>query len=180
MLQLLRGEDLEPVSRRVGRDRGHAAGLARGLSERRRGGAGDQPTDTKQIELGRLKAKLGEVMLERELLAEKVAALESGRPLGRRGRTMSRQVSPVTDKPYGAGVTRVWGSPGPPSIGIGDPVPSTPPRRPGPVGPMADADLLEAIRAVLAASPFHGEGPARCGPGCAMPAPAPPNAASCG
>ena len=33
-----------------------------------------------------------------------------------------------------------------------------PPRRPGPVGPMPDAALLEAIRAVLRASPFHGEG----------------------
>src|SRR5918993_1283166 len=32
------------------------------------------------------------------------------------------------------------------------------PRRPGPVGPMPDTDLLEAIRAVLAASPFQGEG----------------------
>src|SRR5947199_268596 len=33
-----------------------------------------------------------------------------------------------------------------------------PPRRPGPVGPMPDPALLEAIRAVLTASPFHGEG----------------------
>src|SRR3954451_18653653 len=33
-----------------------------------------------------------------------------------------------------------------------------PPRRPGPVGPMPDPALVEAIRAVLTASPFHGEG----------------------
>src|SRR3954452_15054135 len=33
-----------------------------------------------------------------------------------------------------------------------------PPRRPGPGGPMPDAGLVEAIRAVLTASPFHGEG----------------------
>src|SRR3954464_11620015 len=33
-----------------------------------------------------------------------------------------------------------------------------PPRRPGPVGPMPDAALVDAIRAVLTASPFHGEG----------------------
>jgi putative transposase len=31
-------------------------------------------------------------------------------------------------------------------------------RRPGPQGPMADAALVEAIRQVLAGSPFHGEG----------------------
>src|SRR3954465_950087 len=33
-----------------------------------------------------------------------------------------------------------------------------PARRPGPVGPMPDAALVEAIRAVLTASPFHGDG----------------------
>ncbi len=33
-----------------------------------------------------------------------------------------------------------------------------PRRRPGPHGPMPDAALLEAIRGVLLASPFHGEG----------------------
>jgi putative transposase len=32
------------------------------------------------------------------------------------------------------------------------------PQRPGPVGPLPDATLLEQIRTVLAASPFHGEG----------------------
>src|SRR4051812_37338685 len=36
--------------------------------------------------------------------------------------------------------------------------PPEPPRRPGPGGPMPDAALLEATRAVLPASPFHGEG----------------------
>jgi hypothetical protein len=33
-----------------------------------------------------------------------------------------------------------------------------PPRRWGPSGPMPDAALVEAIRAVLSGSPFHGEG----------------------
>ena len=32
------------------------------------------------------------------------------------------------------------------------------PRHPGPVGAMPDAALVEAIRAVLAAGPFRGEG----------------------
>lgn len=72
---------------------------------------------------------------------------------------MSRQVSPVTDKPYGlARVTRVWGVARATVYRHRRPGPDRPRRRPGPVGPMADADLLEAIRAVLAASPFHGEG----------------------
>ena len=37
-------------------------------------------------------------------------------------------------------------------------VPPAPRRRPGPQGPMPDAALVEAIRRVLADSPFHGEG----------------------
>jgi len=36
--------------------------------------------------------------------------------------------------------------------------PEPPRRRPGPQGPMPDAALVTEIRAVLAASPFHGEG----------------------
>ena len=36
--------------------------------------------------------------------------------------------------------------------------PEPPRRRPGPEGPMSDAALVAEIRAVLAASPFHGEG----------------------
>jgi len=75
---------------------------------------------------------------------------------------MSRTVSPVSGRPYGlAAVCRAWRlarsgvyrhrAPGPSE--------AAPPRRPGPVGPMPDAAaLVGAIRAVLAASPFHGEG----------------------
>jgi transposase InsO family protein len=74
---------------------------------------------------------------------------------------MSRVVSSVTGRPYGlAAVCRLWRlarsgvyrqrAPAAPS--------SAPPRRSGPVGPMPDAALVDAIRAELAASPFHGEG----------------------
>ena len=34
-----------------------------------------------------------------------------------------------------------------------------PRRRAGPMGPMSDAELVEAIRALLAESTFHGRGP---------------------
>ena len=36
--------------------------------------------------------------------------------------------------------------------------PPTPRKRPGPAGPMSDTELVARIRAVLADSPFHGEG----------------------
>ena len=72
---------------------------------------------------------------------------------------MSRSVSPSAGRRYGvAVVTRVWGVARatfyrhrlPPSAG--------PRRRPGPAGAMPDAELVEKIRAVITASPFHGEG----------------------
>ncbi len=72
---------------------------------------------------------------------------------------MSRQASSVSGKPYGlAAVCRVWQLA---RSGVYRHRTPAPPRllhRRGPAGPMPDAALLEAIRAVLAASPFHGEG----------------------
>ncbi|GBR35814.1 transposase [Neoasaia chiangmaiensis NBRC 101099] len=41
-------------------------------------------TDGETLESNRLRAKLGEVMIERELLHEKIADMEAGRPLGRK------------------------------------------------------------------------------------------------
>ena len=57
------------------RDRALVAAEA-AMKERERDGQGE--------ELLRLKAKLGEVTMANELLERKVAALEAGRPLGRR------------------------------------------------------------------------------------------------
>jgi transposase len=42
-----------------------------------------RPRNGEELESQRLKAKLGEVMIERDLLREKIAILEAGRPLGR-------------------------------------------------------------------------------------------------
>ncbi len=84
VLRLLRGEDLETVSRSLGvtaaalsswRDAFRAAGEA-SLASR--------PADGEELEGERLKARLGEMLLERELLEAKIAALEEGRPLARR------------------------------------------------------------------------------------------------
>ena len=72
---------------------------------------------------------------------------------------MSRALSPGTGRPSGlARVCRVWRTARSTVYRHRAPAREVPPRRPGPVGPMPDAALVEAIRAVLAASPFHGEG----------------------
>jgi putative transposase len=72
---------------------------------------------------------------------------------------MSRQVSPSTGRSYGIlWVTRLWGRS---RATVYRHRRSDPPRcrhRPGPLGPMPDAALVEAIRELLAASLFHGEG----------------------
>ena len=84
VLRLLRGEDLETVSRALGvtaatltawRDAFLAAGEA-SLASR--------PADGEELESERLKARLGEMLLREELLQAKIAALEGGRPLARR------------------------------------------------------------------------------------------------
>src|SRR5271165_5256162 len=94
VLRLLRGEDLETVSRSLGvtaatlstwRDAFLAAGEAALTTK---------PSTGEELESDRLKAKLGAALIERDLLQEKIAILEANRPLGRRrpGRAMSQHL----------------------------------------------------------------------------------------
>src|SRR3954462_7500358 len=72
---------------------------------------------------------------------------------------MSRTVSPSPGRPYGlARVCRGWRASRASVYRHLSSYRPEPPRRPGPVGPMPDPALVDAIRAVLTASPFHGEG----------------------
>jgi putative transposase len=71
---------------------------------------------------------------------------------------MSRQVSPSTARTYGIErVARLWGVSRATAYRHRRPADGER-RRPGPVGAMADAALVEAIRKLLEDSPFHGEG----------------------
>jgi len=72
---------------------------------------------------------------------------------------MSRTASLVSGRPYGlAVVCRVWRLARSGVYRHRAPAAPGPRCRPGSVGPLPDGVLIEAIREVLAASPFHGEG----------------------
>jgi transposase len=84
VLRLLRGEDLELMSRELvvaaaelsaWRDAFLAAGEA-ALKTR--------PADSRDAEMGRLKVKVGDLTMANELLATKIEHLQAGRPLPRR------------------------------------------------------------------------------------------------
>ena len=84
VLRLLRGEDLETASRSLGVT---AAALTAWRDAFLAGGEANlatRPEGAEALESERLKARLGEMLLERELLEAKIAALEEGRPLARR------------------------------------------------------------------------------------------------
>jgi putative transposase len=73
---------------------------------------------------------------------------------------MSQTVSPSVARCYGlTRVARVWNvSRASVYRALKEPQPSTPPRRPGPVGACSDTDLAEHLRQQIAASRLHGEG----------------------
>ena len=84
VLRLVRGEDLETVSRELGVIAATLSGWRDAFLSAGEASLATRATDGEALESARLKAKLGEMLLERELLETKIAALESGRPLARR------------------------------------------------------------------------------------------------
>src|SRR5256885_1102507 len=86
VLRLLRGEDLETVSRELGITAAtltnwHDAFLAGGDAA-----LTSRPGSGEELESDRLKARLGAALIERDLLNEKIALLESDRPFVRHRR----------------------------------------------------------------------------------------------
>ena len=99
VMRLLRGEDLESVSRAVGitaarASHGRAQFLAAGQA-----GLKSRATDARDDDHRRLQAKIGELLMETELLYAKVDQLEASGPLARRRST--RCVAPSRSPPVG-------------------------------------------------------------------------------
>ncbi len=84
VLRLLRGEDLEILSRALGVTAATLSGWQETFLAAGEASLATRPTPGNALESERLKAKLGEMLLERELLEAKIAALEESRPLARR------------------------------------------------------------------------------------------------
>src|ERR687885_1666431 len=84
VLRVLRGEDLDALSRELGVT---AGAIARWRDEFLAGGQAavkSRPADERDEELARLRAKVGELTMENELLRERARRAEAGAPFGPR------------------------------------------------------------------------------------------------
>jgi transposase len=86
VLRLLRGEDLETVSRSLGVTAATLSGWREAFLAAGEAALSTKPVSGEELESGRLKAKLGAALIERDLLNEKIALLEANRPLARKRR----------------------------------------------------------------------------------------------
>ena len=86
VLRLLRGEDLETVSRELGVTAATLTGWHDAFLAGGEAALTSRAATGEELESERLKAKLGAALIERDLLNEKIALLGAGRPFARRRR----------------------------------------------------------------------------------------------
>jgi transposase len=83
VLRLLRGEDLETVSRSLGVTAATLTSWRDSFLSAGEAALASRPADGETLQSERLKARLGEMLLKHELLEQKITSLEGGRPLAR-------------------------------------------------------------------------------------------------
>ena len=84
VLRVLRGEAVELVARSLEATAADVSGWRGAFLE---GGAShlkQRPRDARDEEIDRLRAKVGEITMDNELLYEKIAKMEAGHPFARR------------------------------------------------------------------------------------------------
>ena len=86
VLRLLRGEDLETVSRGLGVTAATLTGWRDAFLAGGEAALTSRPGSGEELESNRLKARLGAALIERDLLNEKITLLEADRPFARRRR----------------------------------------------------------------------------------------------
>ena len=84
VLRLLRGEDLELVSRSLGVTAATLTAWRDAFLSAGEAALTTKPSTGEELESDRLKARLGAALIERDLLNEKITILEANRPLARR------------------------------------------------------------------------------------------------
>ncbi len=163
-LRVLRGEDLDSLGRELyvaaaaiaqWRDQFLAGGQA-GLRRRE--------TDERELEISRMRSKIGEITMENELLRERARRAEAAHPFAvAEAEAVAAWVSPSAGKPYGlARVCRVLELARSTVYAQRQRalMPAREARKRGPHTRTAygDGELTEFIRGVLEASPWLGEG----------------------
>ena len=84
VLRLLRGEDLELVSRKLAVTAAELSGWREAFLAAGEACLKSRPADARDDEIGRLKEKVGDLTMANELLEAKIERLETARPLARR------------------------------------------------------------------------------------------------
>ena len=91
VLRVLRGEDIELVARGIDAMAADVSGWRDVFLETGAYGLKHRPRDVRDEEIDRLRARVGEVTMDNELLVEKIAKMEAGPLSGARGRSDERR-----------------------------------------------------------------------------------------
>ena len=84
VVRLLRGEDLELLSRELGVTAAELSGWRDTFLAGGEASLKSRPADARDAAIGRLKEKVGDLTMANELLEAKIERLETARPLARR------------------------------------------------------------------------------------------------
>ena len=87
VLRLLRGEDLDALSRELGVTAATLSGWRDAFLDGGTAAMKSRPADERDEEIARLRAKVGQLTMDAELLGQKCQHLEAGRPFASRRRS---------------------------------------------------------------------------------------------
>ena len=87
VLRLLRGEDLDNLSRELGVTAATLSGWRGSLLDGGTAAMKSRPADDRDEEIARLRSKVGQLTMDVELLDRKCQQMESGRPFASRRRS---------------------------------------------------------------------------------------------
>lgn len=87
VVRLLRGEDLESLSRELGVTAATLSSWRQGFLDGGTAAMKSRPADDRDELIARLQAKVGQLTMDNELLGQKCQHLESGRPFVTRRRS---------------------------------------------------------------------------------------------